>query len=39
MDSGLNLFVRGKVPVLPKFSPKSAAAVRQIFKKADQQAD
>lgn len=34
LDSGLNLFVRGKVPVLPKYSGKAAAGVRQIFKKS-----
>ena len=35
MDAGLNLFVRGKVPILPEYSGKAAAGVRQIFKKSE----
>lgn len=35
MDAGFNLFIRGKVPVLPHYSAKAAADVRQIFKKSE----
>jgi heterodisulfide reductase subunit C len=35
MGAGINLFVRGKVPVLPKWNGKTAAAVRQIFQKSE----
>jgi heterodisulfide reductase subunit C len=35
MDAGFNLFIRGKVPVLPHYSAKAAAGVRQIFKKSE----
>jgi heterodisulfide reductase subunit C len=35
MDAGFNLFIRGKVPILPQYSAKAAAGVRQIFKKSE----
>jgi heterodisulfide reductase subunit C len=35
MVAGLNLFVRGKVPVLFKWNGKTAAEVRQIFQKCE----
>ncbi len=35
MDAGFNLFIRGKVPVLPHYSAKAAAEVRQIFRKSE----
>ena len=34
MDAGINLFMRGKVPVLPHYSAKAAAGVRQIFQRS-----
>ena len=35
MDAGFNLFIRGKVPILPHYSAKAAAGVRQIFQKSE----
>ena len=34
MDAGINLFMRGKVPILPHYSAKAAAGVRQIFRRS-----
>jgi len=34
MGAGVNLFIRGKVPVIPKWNGKTVAEVRQIFKKS-----
>ena len=34
MGAGLNLFMRGKVPILPKYSRKTAAQVHQMFQKS-----
>jgi len=38
MDAGLNLFIRGKVPILPHYSAKAAEEVRQIFQKSEKSA-
>ncbi len=35
MGAGVNLFVRGKVPVIPKYNGKIASEVRQIFQKSE----
>jgi heterodisulfide reductase subunit C len=35
MGAGLNLFIRGKVPILPHYSAKAASDVRQIFQKSE----
>jgi heterodisulfide reductase subunit C len=34
MGAGFNLFIRGKVPVLPHYSAKAAAGVRHIFQES-----
>ncbi len=35
MAAGLNLFRRGKVPILPHYSAKAAAGVRRIFQESE----
>jgi heterodisulfide reductase subunit C2 len=35
LDAGFNLFIRGKVPILPHYSAKAAADVRQIFNRSE----
>jgi hypothetical protein len=34
MGAGINLFIRGKVPIIPKWNGKTATEVRQIFQKS-----
>jgi heterodisulfide reductase subunit C len=34
MGAGINLFMRGKVPIIPEWNGKTAAEVRQIFQKS-----